>query len=47
MEHEKWQRAMTAIDDSIHTQTTREYIRIHRRDENGAYVLVSPELGKA
>lgn len=45
--HEKWQRAMTAIDDSIHTQTTREYIRIHRRDENGAYVLVSPELGKA
>ena len=47
IEHEKWQRAMTAIDDSIHTQTTREYIRIHRRDENGAYVLVSPELGKA
>ncbi|MDK4624198.1 DUF3164 family protein [Kingella kingae] len=45
--HEKWQRAMTAIDNSIHTQTTREYIRIHRRDENGAYVLVSPELGKA
>lgn len=47
IEHEKWQRAMTAIDDSIHTQTTREYIRIHRRDENGAYVLVSPEFGKA
>ncbi|MDK4547778.1 DUF3164 family protein, partial [Kingella kingae] len=47
IEHEKWQRAMAAIDDSIHTQTTREYIRIHRRDENGAYVLVSPELGKA
>ena len=47
IEHEKWQRAMQAIDDSIHTQTTREYIRIHRRDENGAYVLVSPELGKA
>lgn len=47
IEHEKWQRAMTAIDDSIHTQTTREYIRIHRRDENDAYVLVSPELGKA
>ncbi|WP_268887540.1 DUF3164 family protein [Kingella kingae] len=43
----QWHRAMPAIVERIHPQTTREYIRIHRRDENGAYVLVSPELGKA
>ena len=45
IDDEKWQRAMKAIDDSLHTQTTREYIRIHRRNEQGKYVQVGGELG--
>lgn len=44
---EKWQRAMQAVADSLHTQCTREYIRLHQRDEQtGEYVLVSPDFGK-
>lgn len=45
IDDEKWQRAMKAIDDSLHTQTTREYIRIYRRNEQGKYVQVGGELG--
>ncbi|WP_277074797.1 DUF3164 family protein [Simonsiella muelleri] len=48
IEHDKWQRAMQAIDDSLHTQVSKEYIRIHRRnDETGEYELVIPQWGKA
>lgn len=47
IEDEKWQRAMQALTDSVHTQTTREYIRLHRRnDETGKYDLISAEMGK-
>ena len=35
---EKWQRAMKAIADSLHTQATREYIRYYlRNEETGEY----------
>lgn len=35
---EKWQRAMKAIADSLHTQATREYIRYYQRnEETGEY----------
>ena len=30
---EKWQRAMRALTDSLHTQFTREYIRFYERNE--------------
>ena len=34
----KWQRAMQAIADSLHTQATREYIRYYQRnEETGEY----------
>lgn len=47
IQDEKWQRAMQALTDSVHTQATREYIRLHQRnDETGEYVLVSADLGK-
>lgn len=47
IQDEKWQRAMTALTDSVHTQATREYIRLHqRRDETGEYVLMTADLGK-
>lgn len=42
IQDEKWQRAMSALTDSVHTQATREYIRLHTRDlETGEYVLVN------
>lgn len=48
IDDEKWQRAMAAVTDSLHTQTTREYIRLHQRDEEtGEYVLVNADLGRA
>lgn len=44
---EKWQRAMKAIGDSLHTQTTREYIRFYERDdETGEYVLINLDFAK-
>lgn len=47
IQDEKWQRAMAALTDSVHTQATREYIRLHqRRDETGEYVLMTADLGK-
>lgn len=37
----KWQRAMQAIADSLHTQATREYIRYYQRNEaTGKYEQV-------
>lgn len=47
IQDEKWQRAMQALTDSVHTQSTREYIRLHqRRDETGEYVLMTADLEK-
>ena len=47
IQDEKWQRAMQALTDSVHTQATREYIRLHQRnDKTGEYVLVSTDWGK-
>ena len=38
----KWQRAMQAIADSLHTQATREYIRYYQRNEaTGKYEQVT------
>lgn len=47
IEHEKWQRAMKAIGDSLHTQTTREYVRFYERDdETQEYVMMNLDFAK-
>ena len=44
---EKWQRAMKAIADSLHTQATREYIRYYQRnEETGEYEHVSLDFAR-
>lgn len=41
---EKWQRAMQAVSDSLHTQATREYIRVYQRnEETGEYVFLNAD----
>lgn len=40
IDDEKWQRAMQALSDSLHVQTSKEYIRVYQRnDETGEYDL--------
>lgn len=47
IDYPKWQRAMTALTDSLHTQMTREYIRFYERDdETGEYVLINLDFAK-
>ena len=44
IEDEKWQRAMQALGDSLHTLATREYVRLYRRDERtGEWALVNTD----
>lgn len=43
----KWQEAMRAISDSVLTVSSREYIRIYRRDEDGVYQLVNLDIAAA
>jgi len=44
IEDEKWQRAMQALGDSLHTLATREYVRLYRRDDaSGEYTLVNTD----
>lgn len=47
IKHEKWQRAMQAISDSVHIQTTREYVRFYERDdETQEYVMINLDFAK-
>ena len=44
---EKWQRAMQALSDSLHVQTSREYIRFYeRKDDTGEYELINLDFAK-
>ena len=44
IEDAKWQRAMQALSDSLHTLATREYVRLYRRDEHtGEWALLSAD----
>ena len=41
IDDEKWQRAMQALTDSLHVQSSKEYVRLYRRnEETGEYALV-------
>lgn len=43
--HEKWQRAMQALGNSLHIQTSREYIRFYeRRGEADKYELINLDI---
>lgn len=47
IEDEKWQRAMQALSDSLHIQTSREYIRFYeRKDDTGEYELINLDFAK-
>nr|DAX46189.1 MAG TPA: Protein of unknown function (DUF3164) [Caudoviricetes sp.] len=44
IEDAKWQCAMQALSDSLHTLATREYVRLYRRDERtGEWALLGAE----
>lgn len=47
IDDEKWQRAMDALTDSLHVQTSREYIRFYVRGaESDEYELVNLDFAK-
>lgn len=46
IEDDKWQRAMRALEDSLHTQYSREYIRFYERNGSGEYDLVNLDFAK-
>jgi len=35
-----WQKAMTAITESVHITGTKQYLRIYERDANGEYQMI-------
>lgn len=48
IEDEEWQRAMQAISDSIRVDTSREYVRFHKRSTlEGKWELVPLDMAKA
>ncbi|HET7300095.1 MAG TPA: DUF3164 family protein [Oleiagrimonas sp.] len=41
---ERWQRAMTAIGESVQVIGSKSYVRFYRRDENGRYEALSLDM---
>jgi hypothetical protein len=41
---EKWIRAMEAISDSVTIHSTKEYIRIYKRNDKGDYIRVNLDI---
>lgn len=44
IEDERWQRAMTAISDSLQVTDTRAYVRLYERDIHGKYNAISLDI---
>lgn len=44
IQDEKWQRAMGAIRDSMCVDSTKSYLRIYERDEDGAYKQIPLDM---
>lgn len=42
----KWQRAMEALGDSLQVQTSKQFVRVYRRDEAGDYQLLNLDVAK-
>jgi len=40
----KWKRAMEAISDSVTIHSTKEYIRIYKRNDKGDYIRVNLDI---
>lgn len=43
---EKWQRAMEALSDSLQVHTSKQFVRVYKRDDAGEYQLVSLDIAK-
>ena len=43
-EDERWQRAMTAISDSVKVVGARAYVRVYERDASGGYQPISLDM---
>ena len=43
---EKWQRAMEALSDSLQVHTSKQFVRVYKRDEAGDYQLLSLDIAK-
>lgn len=43
---DKWQRAMEALSDSLQVHTSKQFVRVYKRDEAGDYQLVSLDIAK-
>jgi hypothetical protein len=41
---ERWQRAMQAISDSVKVTSTRAYVRVYERNENGGYNAIPLDM---
>ncbi|AXE33098.1 DUF3164 family protein [Chromobacterium phragmitis] len=44
IQYEKWQRAMSALSDSLKVQCSKAYVRIERRNANGRFEAVRFDL---
>ena len=42
----KWQRAMDALSDSLQVHTSKAFVRVHERDDNGEYKLMNLDIAK-
>ena len=43
---ETWQRAMEALSDSLQVHTSKQFVRVYKRDDAGEYQLVSLDIAK-
>lgn len=46
IDDEKWQRAMNALSDSLQVHTSKAFVRVYRRDEQGEYQLLNLDIAK-
>ena len=46
IDDEKWHRAMDALSDSVQVQTSKPFVRVYRREDNGEYSLMSLDIAK-
>lgn len=46
-DHPKWKQAIKAVQESLHSQSSREYVRFYMRDEKtGEYEKISLDFSK-
>lgn len=45
-DHPKWLKAMQAIQDATQTASTKEYLRVYERNEDGKYQQIPLDFSK-